>query len=80
MYAHAPRENWEAFRAAYTQVRPLGEVDLAALPWCVPLYAFFHMGWAASDWATWSGRWRVDDRFWAEQLGWLRQWESMHLG
>jgi Ser/Thr protein kinase RdoA (MazF antagonist) len=79
MYAHAPRENWEAFRVAYTQVRPLGEVDLDALPWCVPLYAFFHMGWAAGDWATWSGRWRVDDRFWAEQLAWLRRWDGAHL-
>jgi Ser/Thr protein kinase RdoA (MazF antagonist) len=80
MYAHAPQEHWEAFRAAYTKVRSLGQADLAALPWCVPLYAFWHMGWAASEWATWSGRWRVDDRFWAEQLGWLRRWENAHLG
>jgi Ser/Thr protein kinase RdoA (MazF antagonist) len=79
MFSHAPRANWDAFRASYTQVRPLNDVDLEAVPWCVPLYAIWHMGWAARDWATWSGRWRVDDDFWNQQLRWLRSWDSANL-
>ena len=72
-------DTWEVFRAGYTEVRPLGAIDLAAIPWCVPLYAIWSMGWAVSQWARWSGRWRADDAYWNEQLSWLPQWEAEQL-
>lgn len=70
---------WEAFHAGYTEVRPLGAVDLDAIPWCVLLYAIWSMGWAVSEWARWSGRWRVDDAYWNEKLRWLLRWEIEQL-
>lgn len=72
-------DRWEAFRTGYTEVRSLGDVDLAALAWFVPVYAIWEMGWAVNQWAQWSGRWRVDDAYWSEKLDWLSQWEAAHL-
>lgn len=72
-------DRWDAFHAGYTEVRPIGDVDLAAIPWFAPVYAIWDMGWAVSQWVRWSGRWRVDDAFWSEKIGWLPQWEAAHL-
>ncbi len=80
MYAYAPHPHWEAFHAGYAEIRPLDAVDLAAIPWFVPAYAIWDMGWAASTWARWSGRWRVDDAYWSEKRRWLSQWEAERLG
>lgn len=79
IYAYAHDTHWDAFRAGYTEARPLNAVDLAAIPWCVPLYAVWSMGWTVSEWARWSGRWRVDDTYWGEKLNWLQQWEAERL-
>ncbi len=79
MYAYAPHQHWEAFRAGYAEVRPLDAANLAAIPWFAPVYAIWDMGWAASEWARWSGRWRVDDAYWSEKLRRLSQWEAERL-
>jgi Ser/Thr protein kinase RdoA (MazF antagonist) len=70
---------WDAFVKGYNDVRALHAVDLAALPWCVPLYTVFDLGWAASQWVTWSGQCRLSDEYWGEQLRRLAQWEATQL-
>lgn len=80
LYAYASPPHWEAFRAGYTEVRPLDGVDLAAIPWFVAVYTIWDMGWAAREWARWSGGWRVDDAYWSAKLRWLQQRETERLG
>jgi Ser/Thr protein kinase RdoA (MazF antagonist) len=79
VYANNETAIWEAFLAGYAEERPLSTVDLAAVPWCVPLYTFSDIGWITSQWATWSGQWRLTDEYWDEQVRGLAQWESKHL-
>jgi len=69
---------WTEFLEGYTAVRPLGELDLAAVPLFVALRHVWWVGLHCGNVRDW-GIGRRDDRFFDRQLRFLKRWERRHL-
>lgn len=68
-------EFWAAFLAGYRSVRPLGEADLVALPWFVPVQALDNLRWHLSDVLALRGVASLDDGELDAELAALRRWQ-----
>lgn len=71
---------WEAFLVGYTEVRPFGPADLAAVPYFAAAYGIQEMGGRVSDWAAWSGRWMATEAYFDDALAQWRRWDAEQLG
>jgi len=74
------RENWPTFLDGYREVRPFGAADLAAIPYFVAVTGLWNMGHHLTNWARWSGQWRVTEEYFDRQIARWRQWDAEHLG
>jgi Ser/Thr protein kinase RdoA (MazF antagonist) len=71
---------WDAFLHGYQEVRPLTEVDRAALPWFVPVRLLDNMRFHLSDWLRLRGALVLGADYLAEELATLRRWDRDVLG
>lgn len=74
-------DHWDAFLKGYSEVRSLGEADLAAVPYFVLVYGFWDL-YAAIIRSRWAGVSFLNDEYFDERVGpngWWRQWEGQHL-
>lgn len=69
---------WAEFLDGYTDVRPLGELDLAATSIFVALRHLWWLGLQCGNARDW-GIGRRDDRFFDRALTYLKTWERRHL-
>jgi Ser/Thr protein kinase RdoA (MazF antagonist) len=66
----------DSVHTRYTEVRPFGPSDLAAIPYFVVAQHFWDMGHEAGFSATRSGLWRTSDAYFDRKLAFLRRWEA----
>jgi Ser/Thr protein kinase RdoA (MazF antagonist) len=69
---------WEEFLAGYTAVRPLADLDLAAVSIFVAIRHIWWVGLQCGDVRDWGLAFR-GDRFFDQQLRFLKTWERRHL-
>lgn len=70
---------WAAFLEGYRALRPIGAVDLAAVPLFVAARAIWLRGLHAGNTADWGRSW-LNDAYWDRLLMGLREWQAKHLG
>lgn len=70
---------WAAFLEGYRSVRPIGQVDLAAVPLFVIARAIWLRGLHAANTADWGRSW-LNDGYWDRLLKGLREWQAKHAG
>ena len=69
---------WAAFLEGYRSVRPIGEADIAAVPFFVVARAIWLRGLHAANTADWGRSW-LNDAYWDRLLKGLREWQAKHL-
>ncbi len=74
VFATRPPERWEAFLAGYTEIRPFGPVDRAAVPYFVMTDEIWGLAQNISNWSRWSGLWMTSQDRLATQIATWRQW------
>jgi Ser/Thr protein kinase RdoA (MazF antagonist) len=79
VFQYQPRDNWDAFLAGCTAVRPFGATDCAAVPYFVVAQQLWNMGREITFWATWAGSSRVNDAYFDRKLTGLRAWDGENL-
>lgn len=79
IYQFGRGANWDAFLAGYTEVRPFGPADLAAVPYFAAANGLWSMGGRVRNWTAWSGAWLSTDTYFDEQLAQWREWDAAEL-
>jgi Ser/Thr protein kinase RdoA (MazF antagonist) len=69
---------WAAFLEGYRSLRPIGEVDLAAVPLFVAARAIWLRGLHAANTADWGRSW-LNDAYWDRLLEGLSEWQAKHF-
>jgi Ser/Thr protein kinase RdoA (MazF antagonist) len=68
---------WSAFLRGYRERRPLGRVDVGAIPWFVLAIRIWWMGLIAELGPEWGAGWL--DEYLTQNITFLRRWERAHL-
>ncbi|HKX08095.1 MAG TPA: phosphotransferase [Stellaceae bacterium] len=69
---------WAAFLEGYRALRPIGAMDLAAVPLFVAARAIWLRGLHATNTADWGRSW-LNDAYWDRFMKGLREWQAKHL-